>query len=303
MEVSKTHTFYPPPVDNSYQRHRGSGFLIISFVSAVMIALISLSITKVNQLAYSGHISSNIVHQAQQYADMEAFIVKETDYLEIQPHIRADIQNSDGFQSEVTISEERDFSENIKQKTVTINIYKEGEVLPRYVLDVIKSSAQQNVVQVPIGTVIIWASKTNPMGGGIWLECNGQSCSAYPALASVLGSNNVPNYQGVFLRGYGSRTSSHYNTVTHVSGALGVLQGDAIRNIYGQIADSNDLCNYGGLFTGAFKYSGSSSSGREANDQDGRTVAITKFNASNVVPTANENRPINIAVRYFIKAA
>ena len=44
---------------------------------------------------------------------------------------------------------------------------------------------------------------------------------------------NVPNYEGMFLRGRGSRTSTHYGSVTHASGALGALQGDAIRNFSG----------------------------------------------------------------------
>lgn len=259
--------------------------------------------TRLNQSAFSGYSNSRIMLQAQQYAEAEAAIVKATDYVNLTARNRVEIQNSDSYQSELVLSEESDYSDSIKQRTATIRIYKDGEATPRFSLDVLKTSVQSNVVQVPIGTVITWASSKAPVGGGTWLECNGQSCTAYPALVAVLGSNNVPNYTGVFLRGLGSRTSSHYNSVTHSSGSLGALQGDAIRNIYGQIVDSCDLCNYGGLFTGAFKYSGSTSAGREAADQDGRTVAVTKFNASNVVPTANENRPINVAVRYFIKAS
>ena len=38
-------------------------------------------------------------------------------------------------------------------------------------------------------------------------------------------------------------------------------------------------------------------------DRDGGgPVNATSFDASRVIPTANENRPINMAVRYFIKA-
>ena len=56
--------------------------------------------------------------------------------------------------------------------------------------------------------------------------------SVYPELVGVVGST-VPDYRGIFLRGQGSQTSTHYGTVTHSSAALGQLQGDGIRTIWG----------------------------------------------------------------------
>ena len=41
----------------------------------------------------------------------------------------------------------------------------------------------------------------------------------YPELIALIGSN-VPNYQGVFLRGYGGQTSYHYGAVGHWSAGL-----------------------------------------------------------------------------------
>ena len=52
----------------------------------------------------------------------------------------------------------------------------------------------------------------------------------YPELAGLVGSRE-PDYRGIFLRGHGSQTSTHYGTVTHTSAGLGQLQGDAIREI------------------------------------------------------------------------
>ena len=64
---------------------------------------------------------------------------------------------------------------------------------------------------IPVGTVITWPSNSWPSDRDNWLECNGQSISSavYPELVGVVGWN-VPNYQGVFLRGYGGQTSYHY---------------------------------------------------------------------------------------------
>lgn len=110
----------------------------------------------------------------------------------------------------------------------------------------------------------------------------------------------TPNYQGMFLRGYGSQVSTHWGTVTHSSDGLGAMQGDAIRNITGSIraiftTDSRSADS-------AFYLSSDVSMGvNNSGDQSDRNVAYT-FDASRVVPTANENRPINKAVRYLIKA-
>ena len=41
----------------------------------------------------------------------------------------------------------------------------------------------------------------------------------YPELVARIGAT-VPNYQGVFLRGYGSQTSYHYGVVGHWSAGL-----------------------------------------------------------------------------------
>ena len=52
----------------------------------------------------------------------------------------------------------------------------------------------------------------------------------YPALSALVGSR-MPDYRGIFLRGHGSQTSTHYGTVVHSSVSLGGLQGDGIREI------------------------------------------------------------------------
>ena len=57
----------------------------------------------------------------------------------------------------------------------------------------------------------------------------------YPELVGVVGGN-VPNYQGVFFRGYGGQTSYHYGAVGHWSAGLGELQGDGIREIWGELS-------------------------------------------------------------------
>ena len=111
-----------------------------------------------------------------------------------------------------------------------------------------------------------------------------QEPRAYPELFAVLGGQ-VPDLRGLFLRGHGGD-----------SAALGVRQGDAIRNIKGQIT-GNGLMSGGA--TGPFYswYTQNFGIGNGAYDKNG-----VAFDASRVVPTAEENRPVNTAVRYLVRA-
>ncbi|MFR3655375.1 MAG: phage tail protein [Megamonas funiformis] len=133
--------------------------------------------------------------------------------------------------------------------------------------------------------VVAWTLATDPSDN--YLECNGQVVdgSKYPKLYALM--HNVPDYRGVFLRGLGGNSAS-----------LGELQGDAIRNITGNFnaTDNNSWnINANGVFYGQTIGAG---------DQGGEAGEYKKyyFDTSRVVPTAEENRPINKSVRYFIKA-
>ena len=153
-----------------------------------------------------------------------------------------------------------------------------------------------------MGSIITWALEINPDDN--YLECNGQVVDGnkYPKLYALM--HNTPDYRGVFLRGLGSVTSNHYGIVSHSSADLGILQGDAIRNITvtmgGSASDKAGLWDYG---TGVFYQF---NLGRDSVEYSGRYYNYVSqgmgFDASRVVPVANENRPVNKAVRYFIKA-
>ena len=134
------------------------------------------------------------------------------------------------------------------------------------------------------------------------MECNGQAVNAalYPKLAALCSS--VPNYQGVFLRGYGSQKQfdSIYGNVVHSSDELHVLQSDTIRNLTGKgtvIFKDKGIIGY---TSGVFSSKNSSWLDDGHMGTGGNTTL--EIDISKSVPTANENRPINIAVRYIIKA-
>ena len=96
--------------------------------------------------------------------------------------------------------------------------------------------------------------------------------------------------------------------VTHLSGELGVMQGDAIRNIRGELSGNGSLYAailshgrlLGGSATGPFRVTRRYSYGALGDPSNGSYDM--EFDAEHVVPTATENRPVNMAVRYLIRA-
>lgn len=263
--------------------------------------MMGLASAKVSSVTNSSLSSSKTSAQALQYAETQAGIVRNTAYDDLFSKTKTQIVGTH-FYEEVTVGAETAYKEDIKKKDCTVNVYSGSETIPRATLTITRLTKEENQASgVPVGTVITWASANNPNENGIWLECNGQSCTAYPDLVKVLGSDTVPDYRGVFLRGLGSVTSTHYGTVRHQSSGLGELQGDAIRNIYGMVSGMDV---YNDTWSGAFYNPGTrDGKGIPGSYQPRKFCDDFSFDASRVVPTANEDRPINRAVRYFIKAA
>ena len=141
------------------------------------------------------------------------------------------------------------------------------------------------------------------------LICDGSEISRtdYAALFAKIGTTfgagdgettfNLPDYRGYFLRGLGGNSEPDFATA----------QEDAIRNITGGFSQcglvtSKDYAyGYGAMLRDKYSnYSGNGTTngslwvgGYGTNNYD--------FNASRVVPVAEENRPINKAINYFIK--
>ena len=122
----------------------------------------------------------------------------------------------------------------------------------------------------------------------------------YPELVALIGWN-VPNYQGVFLRGYGGQTSYHYGAVGHWSAGLGELQGDGIREIWGELSylprsRDGEVGQSGSL---AFWNEGRN---QWMNDAGKAPLGAMNFYASRSTPVVGEVRPVNRAVCYLIRA-
>lgn len=139
------------------------------------------------------------------------------------------------------------------------------------------------------------------------LACDGSEVSrvTYKELFEVFGETygagdgettfNLPDFRGYFLRGAGGAAA-----------AIGTAQGDAIRNIIGSsmVRPLNSSVYIWGDLHGALLYQ------LGAGDNMASTLIesvsaqkqtdIWSFDASRVVPTAAENRPVNYAVNFCV---
>ena len=121
----------------------------------------------------------------------------------------------------------------------------------------------------------------------------------YPELVALIGWN-VPNYQGVFLRGYGGQNSYHYGAVGHWSVGLGEPQGDGIREISASFSTGGQH-GIGGA-SGSFGVTGGQGYDWKYGGTGNTYWGGIDFYASRVTPVAGEVRPVNRAVRYLIRA-
>ncbi|HIB9037598.1 TPA: phage tail protein [Citrobacter braakii] len=161
---------------------------------------------------------------------------------------------------------------------------------------------------LPVGVPIPWPSATPPTG---WLKCNGAAFTAsqYPKLAQTYPDLRLPDLRGEFIRGWDDAKG------VDVSRSLLSNQSDAIRNITGGLRTvntenysiwENTASFYGALIplnpstnNSFFELKGLQVSPAGA----GTYPKAVGFDASKVVPTANENRPRNVAFNYIVRAA
>jgi len=172
---------------------------------------------------------------------------------------------------------------------------------------------------VPVGTIVAFAGPAENVPQG-WLLCDGREIiqDEYPVLFTVIGTAwgttpsdfRLPDLRGVFLRGVDNspytgisgrdpdvNTRTRFNSGGILSNQVGSYQGDAIMNITGTLyVDNNDAVSPEGVFynTGQGLKSNSPTNG-------GTSYTRTGFDASRVVTTGGDVRPMNVYVNYIIK--
>jgi microcystin-dependent protein len=170
---------------------------------------------------------------------------------------------------------------------------------------------------VPTGTIMAYVGTTAPAG---WLLCDGAAIpdNVYHAqLRTLLGSANVPDLRGMFLRGAGSGNLSNSNGVTRLGPNLKQVQIDAYQqHLHGislttsEIGDHNH--NNGG-FNLLLQNNGQHTATNFDNSSEpnilnasgyiqpsGRHTHTVSGNTQNS-PASVQTHPINYGVLYIIK--
>jgi hypothetical protein len=166
----------------------------------------------------------------------------------------------------------------------------------------------------PVGVVLPFALATTPTG---WLACDGTiiptsgtlqgvNAALLQTLRGLLGTTygatgQLPNLQGQFIRGLTTNLSTASRDPLSGSRLLGNVQGDAIRDMVGEFKVAGAGGGLDGI-AGVFNVKNSPNSYLSAPQTVATSnVGYAQFQASNVVPTDVENRPVNIALLYCIK--
>lgn len=165
-----------------------------------------------------------------------------------------------------------------------------------------------NGVNLPDFTgCLLLATTPTPPAGTLVADGSEVSREAYDKLFAIFGESqgagdgvttfNLPDWRDEFPRFSGAER------------AVLTTQGDAIREISGRCSfrpykggdsgTNNTLFNSpSGAFTRTLEAGGASEGVQSVEFQSSNQVLM--FNASNVVPTADENRPVNVALLWCI---
>lgn len=172
---------------------------------------------------------------------------------------------------------------------------------------------------MPAGMIVPFAGPKENIPDG-WLLCDGSaiSRSTYANLYHSIGvcwgegngstTFNLPDLRGMFLRGVSDNSGNDVDAANRIAisnnggnmgNNVGSYQEDAIRNFTGHFYVGNtsgDTASSSGVFS-------SELTSGNAGGFDGKWAHTYKLtlNASNIVPTASDNRPKNVYVTYIIK--
>ena len=166
--------------------------------------------------------------EAQQYGLAKAELLRSTSYDDVLSQNKTSVKISNVFTDEVVVGAETDCSDTVKQKVYTINVYKDGEILPRFSYKLSKLTTDKGSSNsVPAGTILPWYGEKANIPNGFVL-CDGQ--------------NGTPDLRDRFLVGAGSTYS------------LGAKGGEATHKLVGAELPSQSVNLKGWLPIGFYRH-------------------------------------------------
>ena len=268
---------------------QGSSLIIVSLMVAFILTALGVNAARLQQSILSATNSNITALQAYQYAESKADIVRVTKYNSLLAQTKTDIQNSN-YQDEVLISEENNVNDHL-ERTVTVNVYLKGELLPRASVKLVRTSLEAS--DIPDGSIIPWYGNLAEIPDG-WYLCDG--------------TNGTPDLRDRFIVGAGR----NYN-LEDVGGAdevtLEANEQPSHYHFFGWNSSDNTgyFLSFGNarywpaLANGvhAQKWNGSNG-GNWSQSRTGENLA-TSLAVGTAAEKAHENRPPYYALYYIMK--
>ena len=266
-------------------------------ILAVISSLIGLSSAKMTQAAMNGSTSHSSTLQASAIAATDLDLLRSIEYKDLASSAKAAVPDSPYFH-EIIVSNESSYSDTIKQKIVTVKVYRGSEAIPRAEVKLTRYSVESKPIGLPIGTIIAWASAKNPTDG-TWLDCNGQSCAGYAELISILGKSTVPDYRNRFLEGSATPGTVLEAGLPNITASVssGFYEGSRVA-ISSAMANSHQV--------GALKYTAFNAWAEGGWSGECMYASQLEFNAAWSNPVYGKSttvQPPAVTVRWLIKAA
>ena len=223
---------------------KGSAFLAVVLVLALVSAMLSLGTAKLTQAAVNNTGSNKVTLQAQSYAASKADIFRAKNYDDLIAQTKTAISNSNGFYDEVSVSAESTYpaDSKIKEKECIIRVYKDNESLPRSTIKLMRYSVESSS-GIPQGSIIPWYGNLNSIPSGFAI-CNGQNGTPDLRDRFIVGAGNSyglgntggaatlkinkENLPADGLSGFGYSCVGHY--CTYGQGNFGVRSGEYMAN-------------------------------------------------------------------------
>ena len=162
---------------------RGSIVLVMTIIAAMISAGVAFSLAKFHTATMNILETSKINIEAQQYGLAKAKLLRSTNYDDVISQNKTVVKNSNGFTDEVVVGAETDYSDKVKQKVCTINVYKDGEKIPRFSYKISKLST---------GNIVLGTGSSTPESGGSGSGASSSNIQTNVLSGTIVDSGTLP---------------------------------------------------------------------------------------------------------------
>ena len=120
----------PPAI---FRRRSGSMILIYAMLTGILVSGIGYAVAKINSSAFQSKVANNIALQAQYLASSKGQLYSAMPYSGLMEQRRSAVAGT-GFEDEVLVGEQENYSSTMLKRDIRVNVYKEGDEVPRSTL-------------------------------------------------------------------------------------------------------------------------------------------------------------------------